>query len=290
MGDVLYPYTAVLEMTGVPDTAPPSLGADRNDFDPLASLGFGASEPLPAGSAAELVGGGERVTLVPVSPEGTGVTTGFHREEPMALRYGISYQLGITPWVDLAGNAGGAPPRLTTRPPPPLVPEDGFESATGSVGGGMVIDDGSLPAIGGRRSVGLSAYGVLPPGAGSRFTVRLAVTPGDRVVRVALRPMGVYEIPPPFTGASTLRIAVPGGAITRAPLPGFERMTTRHPMPGGAGTIFLGEVRTVEIPLPAGVGAEIVFDMTLRPGSLCGPCAAAGGLLDRRPPRGMIGS
>ena len=80
-GDVVFPYTARLDFTGVPDTTGPLLTAFSTDQDPLLPLLLKGSEPLPAQSKAQLVAAADHVDLVPVSPPGTGVTTAFAKPD-----------------------------------------------------------------------------------------------------------------------------------------------------------------------------------------------------------------
>jgi hypothetical protein len=261
VGDAGYLHNAVLEMTGIPDAVAPSLGADRTDVDPLSGLFIAASEPLPPESAAELVTGATRVQLAPLLPMGTGVTTGFNKPPTLALRYGATYDLTVTPWQDLAGNAGGTRPRLTTRAAPPLVPEDGFETAGDAVGGTVVVGSSVVPPITGARSA--DPAGPIQLAASPRLTVRLAVGANDRVVRVALRPLGQLE-GTSSTYGNVVRIAVPGGPIVEAQLPPTEQLRTRQPVMSTGGAVFLGDVRTVELPLPTGAAPEIVFDVAVR--------------------------
>ena len=273
VGDEGFQYTAALAMTGQRDGTPPTLGADRADVDPLSDLVIDADEPVPSGATARLVAGAETVALAPVvATDGGGVIIGFH-QGPGALRYGTTYQVtAIAGLTDLAGNAAGALPAIVTLAPPPLAAEDGFEGAAATVGGAVVVDATVLPPITGQRSVALvGRYGYPVALEGSRrLTVRLALAPGDTVVRFSVRPFSQFDT---FasTSETSFRVFVPGGAIASANLPPGETIGTRVMVAGGSNTISFGAVRTVEIPLPAGASGDIVFDAaTFIPSVDCG--------------------
>jgi hypothetical protein len=144
------------------------------------------------------------------------------------------------------------------------MPEDGFESGGTTVGGAAVIDASLLPPISGSRSVVVvprdspfSGPAIIKTGV---LTVRLAVAPGDTVVRVALQPFASvqdYAIP----RGMWVRVAIPGGPIVPLPLPPSETLTTRAALPfaGPSGEMWFGPVRTEQIPLPPGGASEVVF-------------------------------
>jgi len=90
---------------------------------------------------------------------------------------------------------------------------------------------------------------------------------GDTVVRFAVRAFGRGTSV--TTQGITMQAGVPGGAITTAVLPPEETVT----MPALSSVQSLGfaAVRTVEIPLPAGVTTEVIVD--LRAETLSPSCA-----------------
>ena len=106
---------------------------------------------------------------------------------------GVGLSLAVDQIVDFAGlHASGDPPlRFAYFPTPPLVPQDGFESATGAqVGGATVVSDGPLPPITGARSLYLGPVGVPAPSGvavGAALHLRLAVQPGDTTLRFSYR-------------------------------------------------------------------------------------------------------
>ena len=283
LGDVSSDYMARLDFTGIPDTAGPSLAnAYTNpDPDPLRPLALLASEPLPAQVTAQAVGGGDTIPLIPSLPAGAGAAIGFTSKPNIALRYGTTYTIAVDPWTDLAGNAGTPIDALTTIEAPPMVAEDGFEGAGATVGGAAVVDATVIAPISGEKSVLLLAtagYPAVPVGLSKSLTVRLAVSPGDRFIRFSLRPLDQYS---QFNGTGTsIRMAVPGGEIATIALPTTETLNVQQMLPGGT-SLWLGDARTVEAPLPATVGSEVVFEIDLYQSFQCGlPFPSFGYLLD----------
>jgi hypothetical protein len=261
-GDIVFPHQATLEFTGLPDTTRPVLSvlSSPTDHDPLLPLVLRGSEPLPAETKAQLVASTDLVDLVPVSPQGTGVATAFDKPD-VALRYGTRYALVVSPWTDLAGNPGENPGEVVTAGPPPLASEDGFESATQEIGGAAVLRGDVLPPISGQQSAFIASASDADArlaGGSRQLTVRLAVSPGDRFVRFSLRPLshfsgevGTYDL--------TIRLAVPGKPIAHVAVPSREQVSVPQTVEGG-GSVWFGDIRTVEVPLPAGVADEVVFD------------------------------
>lgn len=271
MGDVIYGYIVTMTMTGRPDDEGPSFGDDIKNIDPLAGLFLKASEPLPAASTAAItLDSGLRLELEPFSPmDSGGVLTGFHVKTERALRYDATYTLAVTPGSDLAGNAGRKLPKLQTLASPVIAAEDGFEGAGPTLGGTQVVQAPALPPIAGTRSVYLAGNFAAGASAGRRFTVRLAVAPGDKVVRFSLRPVFQFQ-QTAIPYGSAIRVAVPGGSIVEAPLPGAETPTVRHDSGMGGPPLWLGKTVAIEVGLPADAKDEVVFDAAVGPGGVCG--------------------
>ena len=142
----------------------------------------------------------------------------------------------------------------------------------------MVVQSPDYPVLAGNKSVLVTPRhfsGVSSP----RFTVRLTRAANDVVVRVTLRPVGLYS-PTVSTYGVNLRIAVPGGTIVSATLPMNEDVPTT--LPGvSRPALAIGAARTVEIALPPMTGPEIVFDLSSQPLEGCGLFPpTAGYLLD----------
>jgi hypothetical protein len=257
-------FAASMSLTGVNDTEAPvflaaSVAADRTD--PFSSFTLIASEPLPPDARPMLVGQSGDFAFVPSTADGF-VATFF---QPKLPRYGEQYRVAVDGVVDFAGNAArvGAGVgstgeiRFTTRAAPPLVAEDGFESATGAtLGGAQVISGAGAPVIAGTRSLYIpettnntAGWSALQQ---TQLALRLPLAPGDTVVRFAYR-----EVNPNGFGATSVLIASPGGTIARAELTWSPAMTTSAII--GQSQVELGPLKTAEIALPSDAATEIVI-------------------------------
>jgi hypothetical protein len=280
-GDCVFtvPFSAVLA-GGADVTAPflVLLGAGRVDpFTPFTVL---ASEPLPATAKARLVGSdGTEVELEPrVEPGVVPLVTGFDKPN-VVLSFGGGHVVQLDGLVDFAGRAGttDAGLRIAGSPTPPLAAEDGFESATGAAFASAAVVTDPTFVIAGARSLyfgGSSAppLGTVAPGAG--LLVRLAVQPGDTMVRLSARgvsPTGETGFAGQINIGSVGRAAQPSRGFTA-----FEPATGVRP-PGGA-ELFLSPPKTFQWPLPDDVSGEVVVSIT--PTSFeCGPAFMVSGML-----------
>ena len=105
------------------------------------------------------------------------------------LRYSDEYRVTLDGVTDLDGNP--PPPTtaltFTTRAPPPLVSEDGFESVTDTtLGGAQVLSGAGAPTLAGARSL------YIPPttsiaGRVTQFALRLPILSGNRVLHFTYR-------------------------------------------------------------------------------------------------------
>jgi hypothetical protein len=260
--------TAQIQATffGEPHTAPPAFTAPDGAVDPLAGIDLEASEPLPEQVATLLVGapGGDTVS---VGGADIGLPSGgIHAlaELGTALHYGETYTLQTDHVTDFAGRMPAAPVTFTTRAAPPLVPEDGFESVTGTMfAGAGVLKGGPLMPIEGQTSLLLNTgfgggFGFLPYDLGPSLAVRLALSPGDTVVRFEAQLIA----PDPIDQASfvgDLRWGSEGGTVGAAENvdgSGFTKVT----LPA-LGDIYLTPVKTVSLPLPADATGTITFEI-----------------------------
>ena len=156
------PITASL--AGGPDTVAPELSvtSDGPADNPFSSLTVSSPEALPLGATPRLVADGFASAFSPATSNGD-FTTSFYGAA-VFRPYGRTYTVAVDGIADFAGHpatATGAT-SFTTRPAPPLVPEDGFESATGTTLGGVHILSGAV-AIAGTRSL------YIPPTSGGPF-------------------------------------------------------------------------------------------------------------------------
>jgi hypothetical protein len=267
-GDVGFEAPTSAVLVGRADATAPALVVPRVPVDPLAPLVFVASEPLPPPAAASLVGraSGDVVALTPLVVEGSsdGVVRAFAKPD-VALRAGEIYDVVTAQLVDFAGLAGASTPlHFTTEAAPPLVPEDGFESVTtASLGGAGVLVDGPLTPLTGRTSLILNSgfgggFGFLPYALGPRLAVRLAVQPGDTVVRFATRVVAA-TVATSATFYAQLRVGAAGTPVTaRANVTADALAKVTLPVDGD---VFVGDATTLELALPAGVAGELSFEI-----------------------------
>jgi hypothetical protein len=257
--DIGYSAPTSMSLTGVNDTQPPVLTVSSTSSDltdPFTSISLVASEPLPPDARARLIGsaGGEVVLSSP--------NTEFFAvqlSKSKLLRYGEQYHLSVDGITDFAGNAASpVSVQFTTAAAPPLVAEDGFESTTGAMlGGAQILAGTGEPVLTGARSLYIPASGGGAPSGPrpqrTQLVLRLAVTPGDTVVRFAYRTVN----PSTVSTGTIIFVAVPGGGgaaqnVTSAPTP-----TTAATVAGQA--VSLGPPAMAEIPLPADASSEIVI-------------------------------
>ncbi|HMF43564.1 MAG TPA: hypothetical protein VKQ32_22980 [Polyangia bacterium] len=256
-------------LTGVDDTVPPTItfvpGGDLTD--PFLSFRVFASEPLQPDVLPILrAASGDTVVLTP-SFDPAGFVALFYKPDVL-LRYGETYNLDISGVRDFNGNAavGSTPDSLTytTRPLPPLVAQDGFESVTdATLGGAEVLTGAGDPIISGARSLyvaPISAVGV--PALTIQFALRLAVAPGDTVVRLTYRGVNPNALTTPeFVVASV------NGPIASASAVGPNGNGTFATIDGTQ--VLLGPIGTASIPLPQNVSGEIVIACWMDATTLC---------------------
>jgi hypothetical protein len=280
-GDVGSPAAADMSLTGSLDTVPPSVTFFGTSLvNPLFGTGLGLSEPIPPGATAELrTAGADPIALVPILSSDGRVLSGF-RTPAVVLRYGVQYEMFTSGLLDFAGNPAShnGPFKFTTRDAPPLVAEDGFESAPdGPLGGALVISGAGAPVLAGSKSMLLPA---LPEfGTASSLYLRIALGPGDQVVRfsyrvVALSASGYVLSPTLLVGA----VGAGTGALMLAPETGPFTSSEIPNQP----TMFVGAVKTAEIPIPAGSTGELVIERAATSSAGCGlpPPPAAGLIID----------
>jgi hypothetical protein len=254
-------YSASISLVGVPDEEPPvlSLVSDGDVTDPFASFSLVASEPLPSGASPVLMSAtGDRFSLTTNSPPAFVVS---FQSPSTLLRFAELYTFAIDGISDFAGNAtvSAATLGFTTKPAPPLVAPDGFESVVSDkLGGAQVLTGMGAPIIDGTKSLYIApASGMQRPRI-TQLALRLALAPGDTVVRFA------YQIvSPELGGGGTFSLGSVGGTIvTWWPYSGVG--TTTATFPGGA-QYSLGPVATAIIALPPDATGEVVLALALPP-------------------------
>jgi len=254
-GDIAAGSDATITLTGTTDVQSPALALAGDAADPFASFAVTASEPLqPAATAVLRATDGETIALSPGGEAGTFVT--LFQKPAQVLRFATQYQIlpdGIT---DFAGNPATASAlTFTTRPQPPLSPEDGFESVTGTTfGGAQVLSSASAPTIAGGKSLYIAASTSTQP----VLAVRLALAAGDTVVRFSYRT--VRPSPTSFGFVSSWLVGSVGGEFAVARQPTDDGATTSATIDGASVT--LGPIMTASFPLPAGAANEVVLQRT----------------------------
>jgi hypothetical protein len=267
-GNKSAPATAVL--TGILDTEGPSLslvaGGDLGDpWTPLWVIG---SEPLPTTQRAPVLrsAGGDIMAFDP-QPRGSAFVDVFARPTRM-LRFNDQYYVTFDGVTDLMGNAPASATSnsFTTRPPPPLVAADGFESVTeATLDAARILSGTGAPTITGARSL------YLPPaeslGSAStvtQFALRVPIAAGNTVLRFSYR-----TVNPGDTSNVYYVVGSVGGPIGTASLPqdpaGQTAAATIDQIP-----VTLGPIQTATIGLPGSTYQEVVFTRLASQPSSCG--------------------
>ena len=261
-GDCAFFVSFGASLTGTVDATPPKLrGSGVTPSTPFDPLNLVVSEPLPVGATARLVADdGAAVDLVPTIIDGVEpLVVGFSKPE-VVLRAGRGYEVPVDGLVDFAGQTDrtGPPLRLVSFPAAAAVPEDGFESATGStLGGAMVMTGGALPAISGNTSLYIGHRGApgLDTANGRDLTVRLARQASDTKLRLSYRVIA-DRAQSGFSG--TVRVGTEGGPIGTAVYPFGAGTIATEPITVAGKQAFAGPVSTTETALPADAGSEVL--------------------------------
>jgi hypothetical protein len=270
-GDVGMVTSVTTSLAGVPDTEAPRLSLAASP-DPLAPVVVWAAEPLPRGPMPTLISaGGDSVALL-APPSLDPFVWQFSKRARM-LRYDDTYSLVIAGIADFAGNeAMTASTGFTTGAPPPLAPEDGFESVTDTtLGGAEVLSGSGAPVIAGARSLYVPPV-TAPTSSGPRFEVRLPVAAGDTALHFSYRTVNAGD---PST--ASYRIGSAGGSIVEFTLPGEPVQTTPATINGNA--VMLSPLTTIRVPLPGDVGGEIVLQRTVQPPGCTRPFLTVSGII-----------
>jgi hypothetical protein len=287
-GDCEFNVSFTAAVAGTADVTPPLLFATSGvvPADPFEAFSVTTSEPLPTTATARLLASdGSHVDLEPtIVPGDLPLVIGFSKPN-VVLPYGKGFVVAVDGLVDFAGLRGSAdtPLRLTAFETPPLLLEDGFESAPAGqqLGGATVISSGgALPPITDTRSVYIGAQGAPAPGGiavGAALRVRLLAQPGDTVLRFSYRI--VSRVPGvPFGGNVALGSVGRSVAESRSIIPAPDSMQTMTSADGSS--VALSVVSTMEIALPADITDELVVAFETS-SSGCGlPLPHAGLLID----------
>jgi len=273
---------ATMVLTGLPDTDPPtfSLAAGGDIADPWSALYFVASEPLPAEQMRPVLRSASGDALMFGAPTGMDAFVYLMAKPIVMLRFGEAYRVTFDGITDLAGNIP-APADLsfTTRPPPPLIAADGFESVTDeTLGGARVLSGAGAPIIDGTRSLYVPPVSSLGTAAQvTRIALRVPVAPGASVLRLSYQ-----VVNPGDPNVPTFLFGGVGGAIgSIGPTMQTGSPTTRATIDGT--DVTLGQTVTTFAALSADTGTEVVLALIASQASSCGglpPPPVSGLILD----------
>jgi hypothetical protein len=281
-GDCGFDVAFTAALSGTPDVTPPVLhAAGLGSISAFDGFSLTATEPLPASATARLTGSaGASFDLVPQVVDGAiPLVVGFSKPD-VVLPVGQGYVVAFDGLVDFAGLVDHtAPLRLTSFPDAPLVPQDGFESATGNeLGGALIMAAGQLPAISGNTSLYIGSMGapLLGSPTARSLLVRLARPAGSTTLRFSYRVIGAQ--------AQSFFSGVVGvGTEGRTPGPtgsGFVSARATEPLTAGAQTLYASAVGTLEATLPDDAGDEVLVSVAQSSLGCSGPLqASTGGLL-----------
>ena len=264
---------ATMVLTGVRDTEPPTLtlSAGGDIADPWTPFWVVSSEPLPGQQVRPVLRSATGDAMALGAPTGMEAFVRVMAKPSRLLRYSDEYRVTLDGVTDLDGNP--PPPTtaltFTTRAPPPLVSEDGFESVTDTtLGGAQVLSGAGAPTIVGARSL------YIPPAASiagrvTQFALRLPILPGDTVLHFAYRTVnpgdafGVYFV-----------VASVGGTIGTVTLPP-DGAGVATPATIGETQVLLGPMMTATIGLPGDAHGEVVLARLASQAYGCGGPAPA---------------
>jgi hypothetical protein len=261
-GDLIEAVPFSAELVGGADITAPffvpnGTSTPNNPFLPFVAH---TSEPVLLTSRARLVGrDGASIELSPQLAPGDLPATWIFESGPVVLPPSEGYTVTVDGLLDFAGNSGisSGALRLAGWRTPPVLLEDGFESPTESALAGVVAG-GDLAPLTGARSFYLGD--LRAPGAAANHIaqylfVRLALNPGDKVLRFAYRTVA------PRDGLG-FDISIDMGTVGRSigGVSGVSLLTPSTPTTWSTGeTVYLGDVRTMETPLPTDAAEELVL-------------------------------
>ena len=263
---------ATMSLAGVADTVAPTFTASAaSPIDPFTAVDFLASEPLPTTTTAAMIAGdGERVPLAShaANPGNDGSVVSILGTPKVILQFGQTYDVQTSGLTDFAGNQSAGDLQLTTVAAPPLLAEDGFESATGTMlGGALLLGNGNAAVIDGTQSLYVPADNAPVGGPGATaaappLTLRLALAAGDTVLRFSYRAVGDGVWP-------AFQIGSVGAAATFVALTRAAAATTMVSLPLNT-TSAVGPVQQAEIPLPPTAHGEIFLERYVTGSLGCG--------------------
>lgn len=264
--DIVTATPFVATLAGVVDQASPVFTVAPNNTQnvhPLSVQGVGVNELLAAGTTASWSNTANESNPMTSLPAGSVYGVSGFLLQNLALAFGATYQMKITSGtVDLAGNATGVLPSITTLADPGMFPQDGFEgevlaTMTGNI---SIVGKDAFPVASGNRALQFPS----PPAlCDQRFTARLFVPTGATVLQfTALATWPKTRLQTTFTGS--VQVAVPNGAVNSYSWPQIASTVLASPWTGalpGSSDNSYGDLMQMQIPLPAGTNGEIIFDV-----------------------------
>jgi hypothetical protein len=258
------PFNATL--TGVVDQASPVFTVapnSTNNVHPLSVEGVGVNELLSAATTAFWSNTANESIPMTSLPAGSAYGVSGFLLQKLALAFGATYQMKISSGaVDLAGNATGVLPSITTLADPGMFAQDGFEgevraTMTGNI---SIVSKEAFPVASGNKALQIP---VPPALCGQRFTARLSVPTAATTLQFsALATWPKTRSQTTFTGS--VQVAVPNGAVNSYSWPEIASTALASPwtgaLPGSADNSY-GDLMQMQIPLPAGTNSEIIFDV-----------------------------
>jgi len=262
---------ATMALTGVSDTEGPilSLSASGDLADPWASLWVVSSEPVPRDEMHPVLRSAGGDLLAFEAPTAADSFFTILEKPRLLLAFGQQYQVTFDSdsITDFAGNPArwNGEPTFTTRPAPPFVLPDGFESVTDdTLGGAQVLSGTGAPAINGARSLYIPAAASLPAsGFVTQLALRLPVSASSTTVRFNYR-----IVNPGDMSGVYLVIASVGGMIQTVSLDSTPGTTT--PATIGQDQVVLGPTASAVIALPPDAHDEVVFARIASQSASCG--------------------
>jgi len=273
---------ATMALTGLPDVEGPalSLSTSGSPADPWASLWVVSSEPLPRNQSLPVLRAAGGDLLAFDAPTGTDPFFTIVEKPRLMLAFGEQYRITFDGITDFAGNNAGwlGDPTLTTRPAPPLVIPDGFESVTDdTLGGGQVLSGAGAPTINGARSLYVPpATSLAGGGFVTQLALRLSITSRSTTLRFNYR----FVNPGDMSGVYYV-IASVGGSIQTVSLDATAGATTTATI--GQDQVVLGPMASAAIALPPDASGEVVFARIASQSSSCGgppPAPVPGIIID----------
>jgi hypothetical protein len=234
-----------LSLVGKADHRTPIAYGPSANADPYAGLSINLDKPMAAEATVTVKSSGGPSFTMAARTE-SGYVVGF--DSDMIMPVGQSFHATFS-GLDLAGVGTPADIEWSSLSDFGVLATDGFESSsTRGISGGTVVDSYGVPAISGQQMLRVA------PGVST--LLHLAAMPGAGRVLLDIR---VVNECPAGTGPSQVGIAVKVGVMGagRAEETGASLGNTTSTTVG-TGSIRVGELTSLAVPLPTGAGDVLV--------------------------------